>query len=319
MIAFISLQVGAMHIQPGRLLTGQLSDLERGVLLNIRLPRTIGAMIVGAMLAVSGAALQGLFRNPLVDAGIIGITTGATFSAVLVIAFSTLFPVVLQKILGYYLLPFFAFSGSVGVCYAIYHFSKRFGKTDISMLILAGIAFNAIFSALTGLVIYFSDDAAIRTFTFWSMGDVGGISWEKLLFMLPVFVLTLRYFHRIQHTLDVLSLGESEAGHLGISLKLTNRNIIIASAMCVGVSVAFCGSIGFVGLVVPHIIRTIFGPAHRFVIPMSVLGGAILLLLADIFARTIVMPSELPIGIITSVIGGPFFMYLLFKHKRRMQ
>ncbi|TVQ76148.1 MAG: iron ABC transporter permease [Flavobacteriales bacterium] len=316
LLFIISLHIGAVQTSIFAAFNG--SSLQKSVLWDLRLPRSLGAMLIGAMLAVSGAALQGIFRNPLIDAGIIGVTTGASFSAVVVLSLSFLLPTAIQHVLGIYILPVFAFIGSLVVCLVIYNFSRRWGKTDVYLLILAGIALNAIFGALTGFIIYLSDDIAIRSFTFWSMGDLGGITWQKLMLIFPVAIFCIVFFLRQVKTLDALSLGDSSAFSMGVSPDRVNRSIIFVSALCVGVAVAFCGAIGFVGLVVPHIIRTWFGPSHRMVIPFSIWGGAILLLLADVFSRTLIQPAELPIGIITSVVGGPFFLYLLFKQKRQL-
>jgi iron complex transport system permease protein len=315
-VFLLSMQIGAVQTSIMDFFTG--TALQKSVLWELRLPRSIGAMLVGAMLAVSGAALQGIFRNPLIDAGIIGVTTGASFSAVMVLALGFAFPAAIQQLLGIYILPVFAFIGSLLVCLVIYRFSKRWGKTDIHLLILAGIALNAIFGALTGFIIYLSDDIAIRSFTFWSMGDLGGVTWKKLMILFPLAIFSMFFFFSKVKSLDALSLGDSTAFSLGLHPDKINKSIIFVSALCVGVAVAFCGAIGFIGLVVPHIIRTWFGPSHRLVIPLSIWGGAILLLLADVFARTLIQPAELPIGIITSVVGGPFFLYLLFKNKKQV-
>lgn len=313
----VYVQFGAIYINGLDVIRFNLTDMEQAVLFNIRIPRAIGAFFIGGMLAVAGAGLQGLFRNPLVDAGIIGVTTGASFAAVCVISLSAFLPVFWQDMLGVYLLPFFAFLGSLFVCYAVYVFGKQYGSTNVAMLILAGIAINAILGALTGLVIYFSDDTAIRSFTFWSMGELAGISWSKLTIIIPIALVSFWYFLKHVKILDVLSLGENEAFHLGVNLSRKNKEIILFSALAVGAAVAFCGAIGFVGLVVPHIVRTAFGASHQRVIPISIVLGGLLLMWGDLFARTIVQPSELPIGIITSVIGGPFFMYLLIQYKRK--
>ncbi len=313
----IYIRYGAVSISGYDLLHFNLSDIQQAVLLKIRIPRAIGAMLIGGMLAISGAGLQGLFRNPLVDAGIIGVTTGASFAAVCIISLSALLPVFWRELFGIYLLPFFAFIGSLLVCFAVYLFGKQYGTTNIALLILAGIALNAILGALTGLVIYFSDDTALRSFTFWSMGELGGLNWNKLFIIAPIASITFLYFFKNTRILDVLSLGENEAFHLGVNLQRKNREIILFSALAVGAAVAFCGAIGFVGLVVPHIVRTAFGSSHQRVIPLSILLGALLLLWADLLARTVVQPAELPIGIITSVIGGPFFMFLLIQYKRK--
>lgn len=291
------------------------SEQQERVLLSIRLPRILLGILVGGALGLSGAALQGLFRNPLVEPTLIGVTGGAALFAVIVIAFGTLVIPAAWAGLGLFIMPVFAFTGGLLVTLAAYRISKARGRTDIAVLILAGVALNALANAGIGLVIYFADDAALRAFTFWSLGDLGGASWEKLRMVAPLIMLPSIALMMMQRQLNALSLGESEAYHLGVNVERVKYMIIVLSALTVGAAVSVTGSIGFVGLVVPHLLRLAFGADHAIVLPGSFLGGAVLLMLADLFARTIMAPVEIPIGIVTALLGAPFFIMLLWKSK----
>ncbi|BDD08440.1 hemin ABC transporter permease [Fulvitalea axinellae] len=327
-LATASLSVGAVDIPLSDALSILLNKIgnhplsesaERYavVLLDIRVPRVLLAAIVGASLGVSGAALQGLFRNPLVEPGLIGVSSGAALAAVVVIVFGASLPPFWAEIAGTYLLPLFAFGGGLAVTLAAYRFGKQNGQTNIALLILSGIAFNALAGALIGLVIYHADDEALRNYTFWSMGDLSGASGKRLLLCLPFIVAPSLVILRSRKALNAIALGEKEAYHLGVNVERVKRTVIVCAAMAVGASVALTGMIGFVGLVVPHIIRTAFGPDHKIVLPASLPGGALLLIGADMAARTVVSPAELPIGIVTSLLGAPFFIYLLMKTKKK--
>lgn len=326
-VMLISISTGAVHISIKEIFAIFLHKLggaadgftmqKEIVLWDIRLPRIILSVFIGAALAMSGACMQGLFRNPLVEPGLIGVSNGAALCAAIVIVFSQSVPETLKTLLGVYLLPFCAFVGSLVVTLIAYRLSQRHGKTDIAILILAGVAMNALAAALIGLVTYYADDMALRTFTFWSLGDLGGASWQKISFSLLIIgvpVILLTFFHT---SLDALALGEAEARHLGIHVERIKYTVIILSALAVGASVSMAGTIGFIGLVVPHMIRPVFGPGHRLLLPASVLLGATLLTLADLVARTIVAPSEIPIGVITALIGAPFFIFLLMQTKQK--
>jgi len=284
---------------------------QSNVLLQIRLPRVLMAIVVGGGLGISGAALQGMFRNPLVEPGLIGVSSGSALFAVL---FMVLIPTATAtfswvKLLG---LPFFAFVGGLTCVTAVYQLSKSQGKIDAATLILAGVAINALAGSLIGLVLFFADDSALRSFTFWSLGDLGGATWAKipLTFLLIVIPSILLLFNARQ--LNTLALGEQEAFHMGVNVQQVKIRLLISCALIVGVGVSMVGMIGFVGLVVPHLIRILFGADHRLVLPGSFLLGAILLNFADLVARLIVIPAEMPIGVITALIGAPFFIWLIF-------
>lgn len=323
-VVVISLSLGAFHIPIYNVL-GVLMDTiglgitdfspqQSNVLLHIRLPRIVMAILVGGGLGITGAALQGLFRNPLVEPGLIGVSSGGALFAVIFIVFGSGFPVL--SYFGGIGLPLFAFIGGLINTSLVYKLSSSAGKTDISLLILAGVALNALSGALIGLVIFYADDAALRNFTFWSLGDVGGANWDKvgiafLLISGPAILVTSQF-----KNLNALSIGENEAFHMGVDVQKVKYILLFSSALIVGTAVSLTGTIGFVGLIVPHLIRMMFGADHRLVLAGSFLLGACLLTIADLLARTIVMPSEMPIGIITAIIGAPFFIWLIINVKK---
>ncbi len=293
---------------------GEFEPRQATVFLQLRLPRILLAMLVGAGLGISGAALQGLFRNPLVEPGLIGVSSGGALFAVLFIVFGDQVPW-LVELTGSFGLPLFAFLGGLINVLLVYRLASMAGKTDIALLILAGVALNALCGALIGLSIFYADDAALRNFTFWSLGDVGGANWTKvsigsLLIGIPALVLSSQY-----KQLNALAIGESEAFHIGVSVQRVKYIVLMLSALMVGVGVSMTGTIGFVGLVVPHLIRLLFGADHRLVLPASILVGSLLLSFADLLARVMVMPAEMPIGIITAIIGSPFFIWLIMNVK----
>tara|TARA_R110000737_G_scaffold255675_2_gene264719 strand:+ start:569 stop:1654 length:1086 start_codon:yes stop_codon:yes gene_type:complete len=327
---FISLRVGALGISVGQIVNillhnlgldvAEVSSRDSAVLLSIRLPRLVLGVAVGGALGISGAALQGLFRNPLVEPGIIGISNGAALMAVVVLVFGPSLALFLTPDLTTWLLPVAAFSGSLAATYIAYQFSKGAYQTDVTILILAGVAITALCAALMGIVIFHSNETALRSFTFWSMGDLSGASWDKIGFAIWLIVLPAVALIGQSQALNAMALGESEARHLGVEVEKIKHRIILLSALAVGASVAMAGAIGFIGLVVPHILRMAFGPDHKLILPASAIGGAILLTVADMIARTIVAPTELPIGIITALMGTPFFIWMLASaRKKRIQ
>jgi iron complex transport system permease protein len=321
--ALLSLSLGPTGITLGslpRVLAGMVSGApdaatarEELVLIDIRLPRTLIAMFVGASLAVAGAMMQGLFRNPLADPGLIGVSGGAALAAVATIALGNgvLAPVI--KPLGVYALPFAAFLGGIVTTGILVGVAGRHGRLMTGTLLLAGIALAALAGALTGLIAYASDDRELRDLTLWSMGSLGGASWPKVLAVVPFAAFVLIVAPRLVRALNGFLLGEAEAFHLGIDVERAKRTVVVATAASVGAAVAVAGVIGFVGIVVPHVVRIIAGPDHRVVLPGSALLGAALVLVADIAARMIVRPAELPIGIVMAAIGAPVFLHLVLK------
>ena len=323
----VSLAVGAVAISPLQVISivaswlgieslpWEYSATQQTVLESIRAPRVLLGVFVGAGLAISGATMQGFFRNPLADPALIGISSGAALAAVSVIVLGASYFSGFMDKFGLYALPIAAFLGGLVTTFIVYFFSKGNGKTVVATMLLVGIAINAIAGAATGLLTYMADDAQLRTLTFWSMGSLAGGGWENLKIVIPLMLIPIVLLPLYANALNAILLGESEAMHLGFNLEKIKREIIILVAFCVGVSVSIAGIIGFVGLVVPHILRLMFGPDHRWLLPASALLGASLLLWADLLARTVVVPAELPIGIITAMLGGPFFLWILYKSK----
>lgn len=285
--------------------------------MEIRAPRVALGMLVGAGLAMTGATIQGLFRNPLADPGLIGVSSGAALAAVSVIVLGATAFQGLSHTLGAYTLPLAAFIGSLLVTGLVYRLANVEGRTDIATMLLAGIAINALLGAATGLLTYAANDAQLRTLTFWLMGSLGSATWTQVFTALPLILLPVLILPWFAPALNAVLLGEAEAGHLGFNLERIKQVLIILVALIVGTAVALTGVIGFVGLVVPHLLRLAFGPDHRLLLPASALLGASLLLLADLIARTVVNPAELPIGIITALLGGPFFLWLLNRYRYR--
>ena len=284
---------------------------DRVILESVRVPRTLLGLLAGAGLAVSGAMMQGLFRNPLADPGIVGVTSGAAFAAVVAIVLggSALAP--LANLLGVWFLPLFAFFGGLINTLLLYAIATEKGETSTTMLILAGIAIASLTGAATGLLVFIADDRALRDITFWSLGSLGGATYAKILSVLPFIAVVLLLVPFLSRGLDALILGDAAAFHMGVPVQRLKRIAILAVAAACGATVAAAGSIGFVGIVVPHLLRLAMGPSHRFLLPGSAIGGAALLVLADSIARTVAAPAELPIGIITAILGAPVFLFLL--------
>lgn len=294
-----------------------LPDAMAHVVSSIRLPRTLLGIVVGAALAVSGAAIQGLFRNPLADPGLIGVTGGAALFAVATIVLGGTTLAWLNTLLGPYALMLPSFLGGFLATLMVSRIAtSRFG-TSISTLLLAGIAINIATGAAVGVLTYMADDAQLRTLTFWSMGSLGGATWQTVISAGSLIAITVILLPRESKNLNALLLGESEARHLGVKVEDVKKRIMILSATAVGACVAVAGVIGFVGLVVPHIVRMTLGPDHRYLIPASALLGALFLTFADMLSRVLVAPAEIPIGLITSIVGGPFFIIMVVLQAKR--
>jgi iron complex transport system permease protein len=286
---------------------------EQLVLIDIRLPRTLLAIFVGAALALAGAMMQGLFRNPLADPGLIGVSSGAALAAVATIALANGIAAPILAPFGVYALPVAAFFGGVVTTGVLVAVAGRHGQLMVGTLLLAGIAVGALAASLSGLIAFASDDRELRDLTLWMMGSLGGSNWPKVLAVLPFALLVVIITPRLIRGLNGFLLGEAEAFHLGIDVERTKRAVVVATAASVGAAVAVAGVIGFVGIVVPHVVRLLAGPDHRVVLPGSALLGAVLMLVADIVARMIVRPAELPIGIVMAAIGAPVFLHLVLK------
>lgn len=280
------------------------------VIEQLRLPRALLAMFVGATLGICGAATQGLFRNPLADPSLIGVTAGASAGAALTIFFASSLSS-LGGLAGIGVIALGAFLGGVLTVLLVYSLATRQTGTSVATMLLTGIAITALAGGLTSLVEFFSNNESLRRISLWRMGGLDGANYERVWLAGGTCALILLVLPRFSHALNAFLLGESEARHLGIQVQKTKITLIFLVAAGVAISVAVAGTISFVGLIVPHMVRLTIGPDHRFLLPMSALGGAILLLIADTFARTAVAPIELPVGVVTALLGAPFFISLL--------
>ncbi|AMO56882.1 iron ABC transporter [Endozoicomonas montiporae] len=300
------------------LISADLPESTRLIIESIRLPRTMLGVLVGSSLAVGGAAMQGLFRNPLADPSIIGVASGAALGAGVAIVLGGLIFSSLPPLLQNYTITFMAFAGSVITTWVVFKMGTTANGTSVATMLLAGVAISALAGSGLGILTYISDDSSLRNLTFWQMGSIAGATWNGVLLSLtllgPVVVLLCRY----GDVLNAMLLGESEARHLGINVQVVKVKLILLTALAVGVSVSVAGVIGFVGLVVPHLIRLMVGPNHKVLLPASAMLGGALLLVADMIARVIVSPAELPIGIVTALMGAPFFISLLWQQRKRI-
>ncbi|MCV0397989.1 MAG: iron ABC transporter permease [Rhizobiaceae bacterium] len=294
---------------------GALSARDRIIVYDIRLPRAVLGVLIGAALAVSGAVMQGLFRNPLADPGLVGVSAGAGLGAISIIVLGTgvLGPVVTT--LGIYALPLAAFGGGLATTILLYKVATRRGQTSVATMLLAGIALGAMAGAFSGVLVFVADDAQLRDLTFWGLGSLAGATWLKVAAAGPIIVAALIASPFLARSLNGLALGEATAHHLGIPVQRMKSIAIVTVAGAIGAAVAVSGGIGFVGIVVPHLLRLLIGPDNRFLLPASALLGASLLLLADAVARVIVAPAELPIGIVTAFFGAPFFLWILLRKR----
>ena len=315
LFAFLaSISLGSFNFSVFELFNSSKTSLHTTVLYEIRIPRVILAAFVGASLGLSGASLQGLFRNPLADPGLIGVSAGAALGASIIIVLgSSLFP---GFIFGAFILPIAAICGAALVISLLYVFTRGFGYQGITYMLLVGIAVNAFASVGIGILTYISTDSELRGLTFWTMGSFGGASWYLILPAIVVISLSMFWMIPSSRKLDLLQLGEPEAYRLGVDVKKLKYKVIISSAITVGVSVSLSGMIGFVGLVVPHLVRLLGGVNHSYLLPGSALLGAGLMMSADLLSRILVQPAELPVGLITSAIGAPFFLWLIFRIRK---
>ena len=287
------------------------------ILFDIRLPRICLAILIGAILAISGAVMQGLFRNPLAAPSLIGVSSGASVGASVVIVLAGAW---LQSntALGLSLVAVGAFIGSFLVTVLVYRLSTSALGTSVTTMLLAGIAVSALAGAVSGLLSYYADNEMLRQISIWQMGNLSTANWQRVLVLTVVAILVLSLFPRESKSLNALLLGESEARHLGIDVQQVKRKLILLTTLGIGTAVAIGGMIGFVGLIVPHIVRLLIGPDHRWLLPASALAGGVLLLLADTIARIIIAPTELPTGILTAILGAPFFIMLLVQQRREI-
>ena len=294
-----------------------MSQQVKTILFDIRLPRICLAILIGAILAISGAVMQGLFRNPLAAPSLIGVSSGASVGASVVIVLAGAW---LQSntALGLSLVAVGAFIGSFLVTVLVYRLSTSALGTSVTTMLLAGIAVSALAGAVSGLLSYYADNEMLRQISIWQMGNLSTANWQRVLVLAVVAILVLSLFPRESKSLNALLLGESEARHLGIDVQQVKRKLILLTTLGIGTAVAIGGMIGFVGLIVPHIVRLLIGPDHRWLLPASALAGGVLLLLADTIARIIIAPTELPTGILTAILGAPFFIMLLVQQRREL-
>ena len=321
----ISLSTGASGLSAQALVRAWLSPLFGGdhtlsardavIIYDIRMPRMVLGMLVGASLAVCGATMQGLFRNPLADPGIVGVSAGAGLGAVSMIVLGSGVLAPLVGVLGIYAIPLAAFFGGLVTTILLYRVATRQGHTSVATMLLAGIALGALANAATGVLIYLADDRQLRDLTFWSLGSIAGATWSKVLAAGPIIVLAILFSTVLARGLNAMTLGETAAHHIGISVQRFKSASVVIVAAATGAAVAVSGGIGFVGIVVPHLLRLLIGPDHRYLLPASALLGASLLLCADAVSRTIVAPAELPIGIVTAAVGAPFFLWILLRRR----
>ncbi|MGT8855693.1 FecCD family ABC transporter permease [Enterobacter sp. 186315] len=298
---------GAMRL-PVSLLWSHADDALRQIWFTIRLPRVLLALVIGGSLALAGCVMQGLFRNPLADPGLLGISSGAA----LAVALWVVLPLTLPALAMLYAPMLAAFLGALAATVAIFLLSQQRGSS-LSRLLLVGIAINALCGAAVGVLSWLSNDAQLRQLSLWGMGSLGQAQWSTLLAVTSLMVPTVWVIWRLATALNLLQLGEEEAHYLGVDVKGVQRILLLCSALLVAAAVAVSGVIGFIGLVVPHLMRMWLGADHRAVVPGSVLAGAALLLVADTVARTLVAPAEMPVGLLTSILGAPWFLWLIFR------
>ena len=281
------------------------------VLWNLRLPRALLAMLVGASLGLAGALAQGLFRNPMADPGLLGVTSGAACAAALVLTVFAAVQMSVPAAWRIFVLPAAAFCGALGVCFALDRIARWLTPGSVAGLLLTGLALNAVTMAVVGLCTYLATDEQLRSLSFWTLGSLAAAQWSLVGVMAATLLLGAVGARRVGHRLNALALGEAAAAHVGVDVRRLRSRLIAIVAMLCAVSVAWCGVIGFIGLMAPHLVRGIAGADQRRVLPLAMAAGALLLLVADTVARTVAIPAEIPVGIFTALIGGPGFLVLL--------
>jgi iron complex transport system permease protein len=317
----LAVAVGAVWVSPAstlRLVAWKLGLIDRPddvtrsaeiIVFQLRLPRVLLAAVVGGALAASGTVFQGLFRNALADPAIIGVSSGAALGAVLVIV------TVGAGSLGAYAIPLAAFAGATGTAFIVYRLARIGPAVHVATLLLAGIAIAAVISSLMSLVMSYSGED-IRDIYAWLLGGLVAQGWRSVAVVLPVVIVGVAGAGLVVHELNLVALGEERAVQLGVEVGRLKRRAIAVGALLAAAAVSVAGVIGFIGLMTPHLLRLVIGADHRRLLPASILGGATLLILADLVARTVISPSELPVGVVTALLGGPFFLYLLRREGR---
>ena len=326
----ISTRVGAVNISFEKIIAffGKLvgiesnvsyTSIEEALFYKIRLPRVILCAFVGATLSVSGALMQALFRNPIVEPGLVGTSSGAALGAAFVFVMGKTITGPFADFAGPFLLPLFAFAGGLLATLIVYRLSNLFGKTNVNTMLLAGIAVNAMCTGGTGFFSYIARDPQARSITFWNLGTLSGADWHAVELVGTSSLIGIFFCIRSAKALNTLLLGETEAGYLGVNTEKLKMRIILLNTFIVAMATSIVGVISFVGLIVPHLMRMLKSSDNRFLIISSSLAGAILLNLADMVSRVIVSPSEFPIGIITAFVGAPVFLFLLIRNSRKQQ
>jgi iron complex transport system permease protein len=291
-------------------LDAHIQDAQVTIVHQVRLPRVIAGMLIGAALGASGAVMQGIFRNPLADPGIIGVSAGGSLGAVIAFASGLAF-------LGLWVVPVMSFAGAMLAAIVVYILSLERGRASITMLLLAGIALNAFIGAIISMYLLSTEDLSqSQVILTWLVGSLAGRGWRHVIVMVIPLLLALACIYRYSRDLNLLLLGEETAQSLGVNVPRVRLILLALTALATGVGVSMSGSVGFVGLVVPHILRLVIGPDYRVLLPASALGGAAFLVLADTITRVIIAHQEIPVGVVTSLIGGPFFLYLLWRYRR---
>jgi iron complex transport system permease protein len=328
LLLFASTAIGAFAYTPAEMLrhvgaafgwipAAEGDALGRNVLLQLRLPRVLLAGLTGAVLGVSGTLMQGLFRNPIVEPGLAGTSAGAALGAAAVFVFGGSTALAFAAPLGSIAVPVLAFAGAFGATMLVYRLSSSFGKVNVFTLLLAGIAVNAVCGAGTGFLSYVARDPQARNITFWNLGTFTTANWRGVLLVALFFAVCFAWALRYGKALNALMLGEDEAAYLGVDPRALIRQLLVVNTIMVAVATAMVGVIAFVGLIVPHLLRMMKSADYGFLLPASALLGAILMELIDITARVLIPPAELPIGIITAVIGAPIFLWILLRQQRQ--
>lgn len=326
-LAGVSLHMGVYRFEEssvlkitGSFLVGDTSvpATDAYIIGKVRLPRVVMAILIGSILAVSGTCLQGIFKNPLATPDLIGVTSGATLMAAITIVLGESVRSVIPEVLHYSMVSIGAFTGALGAISLVYAISSGSGKTNVVIMLLAGVAISSLGFALVGFMTYLAKDEQLRDLTFWNLGSLGAATWTKNGILAVVIAGTYSYLITKGKALNAMMLGEKDAEHLGIRVERIKRLTVLLTALMVGTAVAFSGSIGFVGLIIPYILRLLFNSNYTVILPLSAVWGAILLLAADTVSRTLVAPSELPIGILTALLGAPVFIAILIRYKKSM-
>ena len=320
-VLLCAIAFGAVHILPGDMFSGIQhffqgkgpANIYEGVFIQLRLPRVLLCAITGAILSVSGVLMQGLFRNPIVEPGLVGTSAGAALGASIVFVMAAKFSPELKSYIGPLLLPLAAFGGALLATYLVYSLAKNAKRVSIMSLLLIGIAVNAVCLSGTGFMSYIARDPQARSITFWNLGTFSGASWQQVFIVGTVAAIIFSTAVRYSKQLNALLLGEEEAGYLGVDPDKLKRRIMLLNTAMVSVATAFVGVISFMGLIVPHVLRLLIGSDNKRLLPASMILGATLLVLADMCARLVLAPAEVPIGIITSLVGAPIFIVLLKK------